>query len=338
MLARRGLLKSSLGAALMAEDILAAGKPATALLLDPIYKRHETGPGHPEQPARYDAVTHALEQAGLVGSLAKIDVRAANEDEIALCHGHAYIETVKREIKAGAQELSTGDTTMGPHSLDVAERAAGGLLNAVDLVASHKGGKAFCAVRPPGHHARPNQGMGFCIFNNVAIAARYARKKYGMTSLIADWDVHHGNGTQDIFYEDGSVLFFSTHQSPWYPGTGAASERGEGKGKNCVFNVPLPAGSGRAEILGAFQKILLPAADAFKPDLVFISAGFDSRLNDPLGRFMLSDEDFVDLTRVIQEIAEKHAGGRIVSVLEGGYNLTGLASSAAAHVRALADA
>ena len=159
-----------------------------------------------------------------------------------------------------------------------------------------------------------------------------------MTTLIADWDVHHGNGTQDIFYADGSTLFFSTHQSPWYPGTGAAAERGEGQGRNCTLNVPLPAGSGRAEILGAFQKLLLPATDAFKPDLVFISAGFDSRLNDPLGQFTLVDQDFVDLTTVMLEIASKHAKGRVVSVLEGGYNLSGLASSVAAHVRALSGA
>ena len=315
-----------------------AANSRTALLLDPVYKQHDTGPGHPEQPARYDAVTHALEQAGLTKSLSKIEVRAANEDEIALCHGRAYIETVKREIKAGARELSTGDTTVSPRSLDVALRAVGGLLNAVDAVASGKSPNAFCAVRPPGHHARPNQGMGFCIFNNVAIAARYAKSKYGMTTLIADWDVHHGNGTQDIFYADGSTLFFSTHQSPWYPGTGAAAERGEGQGRNCTLNVPLPAGSGRAEILGAFQKLLLPATDAFKPDLVFISAGFDSRLNDPLGQFTLVDQDFVDLTTVMLEIASKHAKGRVVSVLEGGYNLSGLASSVAAHVRALSGA
>jgi acetoin utilization deacetylase AcuC-like enzyme len=181
--------------------------------------------------------------------------------------------------------------------------------------------------------------MGFCIFNNVAIGARYAQRKYGIERvLIADWDVHHGNGTQDIFYSDGSVFFFSTHQSPWYPGTGAAHETGEGRGDGCTLNCPFPAGSGRREILSAFQERLLEATDRFKPDLVFTSAGFDSRLGDPLGQFTLGDHDFADLTGVMLEIADKHCGGRLVSVLEGGYELRGLAMAATAHVQALATA
>jgi acetoin utilization deacetylase AcuC-like enzyme len=178
--------------------------------------------------------------------------------------------------------------------------------------------------------------MGFCLFNNVAVAARYARQKHAAERvLIVDWDVHHGNGTQDIFYEDGNVLFFSTHQSPWYPGTGARDERGEGAGVGKIINCPFPAGAGRAEIVGAVRQQLLPAAAAFQPDLVLISAGFDSRINDPLGRFLLTDSDFRELTALLLELAAKFCDGRVVSVLEGGYNLEGLALAAEAHVRAL---
>lgn len=309
----------------------------TALLIDPVFKLHDTGPGHPERPERYDALTRAFHRAGLIESLLPVAVRPATEDQIALCHTHPYIDTVKRDIGGGARELSTGDTTISPKSWEVALDAAGGVMSAIDQVFNQTAANAFCAVRPPGHHARPNQGMGFCIFNNIAIAARYAQRTHGVDRvLIADWDVHHGNGTQDTFYSDGSVFFFSTHQSPWYPGTGDPNETGEGRGRGCTQNCPFPAGAGREEILGVFQERLLHAADQFKPDLVLISAGFDSRFGDPLGRFTLSDRDFADLTQVMLEIADKHAGGRLVSVLEGGYDLAGLASAATAHVQALA--
>lgn len=237
---------------------------------------------------------------------------------------------------AGFHELSTGDTIISARSLDAALRATGSVLNAVDAVFNGDAKNAFCIVRPPGHHATPTQGMGFCIFNSIAIAARYAQTKYGISRvLIADWDVHHGNGTQDIFYTDGTVFFFSTHQYPWYPGTGHPEETGEGPGLGTTMNCPFPAGSGRAEILGAFQRKLLPAAEKFQPDLVLISAGFDSRVDDPLGNFLLTDQDFADLTRVMLEIGDQHAAGRVVSVLEGGYSLTGLASAVRVHVEAL---
>jgi acetoin utilization deacetylase AcuC-like enzyme len=311
---------------------------ATALLLDPVYKQHVPGPGHPERPERYDAIVAALEREGLVKSLDRIGVRPVTEDEIAMCHAREYIAVVKRDFARGASDLSTGDTAIGPKSLDVAVRAAGGVLNAVDAVLDGRVKNAFCAVRPPGHHATPVRGMGFCIYNNIAIAARYAQKKHGVERvLIADWDVHHGNGTQDIFYDDGSVFFFSTHQSPWYPGTGDSGETGEGKGKGATMNCPLPAGS-RNEIVDAFRRRLVPAAEAFKPDLVMISAGFDSRAGDPLGRFRLTDDDFADLTRILLDVAEKHAGSRVVSVLEGGYSLDGLARGVVAHVNTLEHA
>jgi acetoin utilization deacetylase AcuC-like enzyme len=317
------------------------GPRKTALLADPIYRQHDTGLDHPEQPLRFDAVLEALDRGGLTPQLLRIDPRPATEDEIATCHGRGYIKQVRLEIRSGARELSTGDTVVSARSWDVALNAAGGILNAVDAVVEGSSQdasvrNAFCVVRPPGHHARPDQGMGFCIFNNIAIAARYAQRRHGLAKvLIADWDVHHGNGTQDIFYSDGSVFFFSTHQSPWYPFTGAPDQTGEGRGKDCTLNCPFPAGSGRAEILGAFREQLRRAADRFRPDLVLVSAGFDSRMADPLGRFTLSDADFAELTAVLLEIAGEHAGGRLVSVLEGGYNLSGLGSAAAAHVRAL---
>lgn len=313
---------------------------ATALLLDNgLYKQHITGEGHPERPERLDAVATALDTSGLAKNMPRVKPRPASDDELAAVHSREYIDLARREISRGSRSLSTGDTAVMPRSLDVALQAAGGVLNAVDAVFGGQAKNAFCAVRPPGHHATPTRGMGFCIFNNVAVAARYAQKRHGAERvLIADWDVHHGNGTQDTFWADPNVLFFSTHQYPWYPGTGAADERGEGRGKNLTVNCPLEAGAGRTEIYGAFRAKLLPAADAFKPDLVVISAGFDSRLGDPLGRFRLTDDDFADLTRVMLDIAEKHSGGRVVSVLEGGYSLEGLAAGVVSHVRTLQHA
>jgi acetoin utilization deacetylase AcuC-like enzyme len=307
-------------------------------MADPICKNHYTGPGHPERPERFDVVLHSLGQAGLMKSMDRIESRFATEDEIALCHSRDYIHDVKREIAQGARELSTGDTAVSGQSFEVALKVVGGVLNAVDAVAKRKASNAFCVVRPPGHHARPEQGMGFCIFNSIAIAARYAQRKHGAERvLIADWDVHHGNGTQDVFYSDGSVFFFSSHQSPWYPGTGAWHETGDGKGKGCTMNCPFPAGSGREEILPVYRHNLAHAADSFKPDFILLSAGFDSRCGDPLGRFTLSDADFFELTEIVLETADKHAGGRLVSVLEGGYNLAGLGSASAAHVKALCE-
>ena len=310
-----------------------------ALLADPVSKKHETGRNHPERPERFDAVVQALERAGLAARAVRVTPRPLRDEEALYCHTAEYLETVRRDFAAGVRELSTGDTTISPASLDVARMAAGGVLAAVDAVIEGRARNAFCVVRPPGHHATPTRGMGFCIFNNIALGARHAQRKHGVERvLIADWDVHHGNGTQDIFYRDGSVLFFSTHQSPWYPGTGAANESGEGKGEGLILNAPFPAGSGRKEIVGAFREKLAPAAERFRPDLVMVSAGFDSREGDPLGRFTLADSDFAELSKIMLEIAAKCAKGRLISVLEGGYNLAGLASAATAHARELARA
>ncbi len=308
----------------------------TAIVVDPIFKQHLTGEGHPERPDRYDAVTEAFRRQGWLETLPRLAPRAATEADLLRCHTKEYIAIVRRDVALGRTELSTGDTTIGPRSLEIALLASGSVLNAVDAVMEGRARNAFCVVRPPGHHARPAQGMGFCLFNSVAIGARYAQAAHGAGKvLIADWDVHHGNGTQDIFYRDSSVFFFSTHQSPWYPGTGNADETGEGPGLGATLNCPFPAGAGRHEIVGAFRDKLAAAADRFRPGLVIISAGFDSRLGDPLGRFRLEDEDFADLTMVMGEIARTHARGRLISVLEGGYHLSGLAAAATAHLAAL---
>ena len=305
----------------------------TALLLDPIYQQHDTGPGHPESIQRHVAVTRALTDAGHVKEMLRVDPRPATREELELCHTRSYIVTAENDVKAGLDDLSTGDTSICARSFDVASLAVGGVLNAVDAVFSGKAANAFCAVRPPGHHARPAQGMGFCLFNNIAIAARHAQKVHGaQKAAIIDWDVHHGNGTQDIFYEDGSVLFVSTHQSPLYPFTGHADETGSGQGKGCTLNLPFPARSGMSTLGAAFTDRVLPAIDRFKPDVIVISAGFDSRIDDPLGQFRLTDEDFVILTRHLLEAARTHCAGRLVSVLEGGYNLAGLAQAVTAHV------
>ena len=309
---------------------------STGLLLDPIYKLHDTGPGHPEAIARYTAVTKALTDSGIVAKTAPIKPREATEDEIALCHTRKYIEIAKDDVESGATDLSTGDTSICPRSWEVAVSAVGGVLNAVDAVVTGKVNNAFCAVRPPGHHACVSRGMGFCLFNNIAIGARHAQQKHGLDRVaIIDWDVHHGNGTQDIFYSDGSVFFFSTHQSPWYPFTGHSNETGAGKGEGTTMNCPFPADSGMKEIGGAIRDRLLPALKSFRPDLIMISAGFDSRIGDPLGKFTLTDENFAELTKLLLQFATDHCRGRVVSVLEGGYNLTGLASAVTAHLGAM---
>lgn len=307
-----------------------------ALVLDPAYKRHITGHGHPERPERYDAVESGIKRSSVTESALRLQPTPADLRFVSLCHTEDYIETARRDIEAGLPQLTTGDTNVSPESFDIARLAAGGVITAVDAVLDGSAQTAFCAPRPPGHHARPQQGMGFCIFNNISIGARYAQQQHGVERvLIADWDVHHGNGTQDIFFDDPSVFFFSAHQSPWYPGTGAVSETGLGAASGTTMNRPFPAGSGREEVVSAFRNELLPAARAFQPDLVMISAGFDSREGDPLGEFTLTDEDFAELTLVMREIADTTASGRVVSVLEGGYNLEGLSAAVEAHVGAL---
>src|SRR5262249_51702527 len=270
----------------------------TALMSDPIFREHLAGVEHVERPERFDVVMDALAGRGLVARLQHVEARPATDDELLLCHTRAYLDTAQRDVESGRPYLSTGDTDITPNSWDIAVRAAGGVLNAVDAVMTGAAKHAFCAVRPPGHHANASRGMGFCLLNNVALAARQAQRRHRIArAMIVDWHVHHGTGTQDIFYSDGSVFFFSSHQWPLYPGTGRADETGEGAGTGTTMNFPFPAGSGRREILGALQSSLIPAAETFRPDLGLISAGLDSRIDDLVGQFTLTDHDFIELTQ-----------------------------------------
>ena len=309
------------------------------LVLDEVYLRHLAGnSGHPECPERLLAIENALREAGPLEALVRIPPRAATQEELALAHSAAYLALVRSELLDlhGFAELSTGDTMVSPGSLKAANFAAGGVLEAVDAVMSGKVNAAFCAVRPPGHHATRARGMGFCIFNNVAVAARYIQQIYGLGRvLIVDWDYHHGNGTQDIFYGDGSVFYFSTHHFRAYPGTGHPSETGAEKGCGTTLNVPLPAGAGDEQVLEAFQSKLVPAAQGFRPDFVLISAGFDGMRGDLLGCFDITPPGFAAITRVVTRFANELCRGRVVSVLEGGYRLQGLGECVVAHLRAM---
>jgi acetoin utilization deacetylase AcuC-like enzyme len=309
---------------------------STSLVEDDVYLKHDTGEFAWENIRRLKALHDGLKDANLLDSLHSLTPQKAELEWVELVHRKEYVEIVKRDAENGAKVLSTGHTLLSKDSYNVALWAVGGVLSACNAVMEGRARNAFCAVRPPGHHAGRDKGMGFCIFNNAAVAARYVQKKYGLEKvLIVDWDVHHGNGTQEIFYEDGSVFYFSTHQWPWYPFTGSEEETGEGEGRGTTLNAPLPAGSGDREIVGAFETRLLPQALKFKPDFVLISAGFDSRNADPLGRFRLTDEGFKKLTRIMLHIADESAEGRLVSLLEGGYSLNGLSLAVPAHIEAL---
>ena len=312
--------------------------PATGLLLDPAFRLHHTGSHHPECPERLDAIEQALRQRGLLQRCRRLTPRPISDAELLRCHSQSYLHTVRRDGAYGRSELSTGDTAIGEHSEDVARLAAGGVLAAVDGVLEGSLANAFAAVRPPGHHAEPERGMGFCVFNNVALAARHAQAVHGLDRvLIVDWDVHHGNGTQAIFWRDPSVFYLSLHEWGNYPGSGAATERGEGPGAGTTCNCPLPAGSDGATVLRTLEEALRPAAARFRPQLLLLSAGFDGHRRDPLGRFQLSSADYGALTDCCLGVAAEHCGGRLVSVLEGGYHLGALGESSAAHLEALLE-
>lgn len=315
--------------------------PKTLLVCSEASLKYENGPENPETIERYRAVMRRLQESGLIQHVQRLTERPASLEELLLCHEPDYIKTVESDCRTGVPKLSTGpaDTPIGPNHFAGALGAAGAAITAVDSVLAGKAARAFSVARPPGHHANARVGMGLCLFNSVAIAARHAQKRHGLKKIaILDWDVHHGNGTQDIFYEDGSVFFCSVHESPLYPYTGQASETGEGAGRNTNLNLPVPAGSGRVEIFGALEKHFLPAMEKFQPELYLISAGFDAREGDPLGHLCLTDQDFADLTRMMMNLAADHCQGRLVSVMEGGYHVAGLASGVEAHVGAYVEA
>ncbi len=313
----------------------------TGFVYDPVFLQHDTGPGFPERPERLEAITRRMAKSGLTNQLVSIAVKPAGTNWIAAAHSVQYIERAFDQCHRAKREptwLDSRDVPISAASCDVARAAVGGVLAAVDAIMEGRVRNAFCAVRPPGHHALPDRAMGFCIFNHVAIAARYIQRKHGLARvLIVDWDVHHGNGTQTIFEEDDTVMFFSLHQYPFYPGTGAANETGTGAGKGSTINVPLPRGSGTREALEALETKLRPAALAFRPDFVIISCGFDAHENDPLGGTRITTEGFAKMTRVVKTIAETTAQGRLISVLEGGYDLDNLAAASEAHVRTLME-
>ncbi len=310
----------------------------TGFVYHPAYLEHDMGAGHPQSPNRLRAILQQSEQSGTVAQLVKIEPRKAEEEWITQVHTPNHVALLNRHAPSSGRVSLDPDTSMSPGSLTAAYLAAGGALAGVDAIMAKEVDHVFCAVRPPGHHAEAGRAMGFCLFNNVAIAARYVQKKFGISRvLIVDWDVHHGNGTQHSFEDDPSILFFSTHQFPHYPGTGRGTERGTGAGEGFTINVPMEAGEGDEEYHEVFRKVLVPAADEFEPEFVMISAGFDAHRDDPLASMGLTEAGYADLTDIVAGIATRHAQGRILSSLEGGYNLKALAMSVEAHLKALLD-
>ncbi len=307
---------------------------ATALLTHAECLGHVTPPGHPERVGRLEAILEALE-APRFDALMRIEAPVGDEADILRCHPRAYLDGIRAAVPAEGWVALDADTHLAPGSLRAALRAVGAATAAVDMVIAGKAANAFCATRPPGHHAETATAMGFCLFGNVAIAARRALDHHGLARVaIMDFDVHHGNGTQDLLWSERRALFASTHQMPLYPGTGDRHETGA---HGNILNVPLPPGAGSRAFRAALEAMVLPALDDFAPELLLISAGFDAHAHDPLAQMELTEDDFAWVTDRLCDLADAHAGGKVVSTLEGGYDLRALAASVAAHVGVLME-
>jgi len=306
----------------------------TGYISDPFYLKHENEP-HPENPGRLTAIQSKIESSKLYNNLTLIQPRKATVEDIARVHDRGYIESVEQNCKNGIRNLDA-DTVISPDSYEAALLSAGAGLEALDKILEGTINKAFCAVRPPGHHAEQNRAMGFCLFNNVGVIARYAQEVKQLDKvLIFDWDVHHGNGTQHSFYKNSSIFYSSTHQYPFYPGTGSNDETGSGDGLGSNLNIPMQAFSGDSDYLNAIEQKLVPAIQNFNPDLIIISAGFDAHENDPLAQIELSTECYGQMTQQLCDVANEVCDGRILSMLEGGYDYSALGDSVQLHVETM---
>jgi acetoin utilization deacetylase AcuC-like enzyme len=306
----------------------------SAVVIDPGYLKHEPGEFHPEKPERIRALLDLAEKLDR-GKFQVLPPKAATRSDLESCHGRDYVALVESTSKASRYALD-GDTITSRDSFGVGLLAVGGFLRLIDSIAAGESKNGFALVRPPGHHALRDRAMGFCLFNTIAIGAQHLKNAHGVKRvMIMDWDVHHGNGTQDSFYEDSSVLFVSTHQFPYYPGTGAVGEVGLNAGEGYTVNIPLPAGCGDAEYLRVFHDVVVPAAKKFAPEWILVSAGFDPHRRDPLGGMEVTESGFTGMARLLLQLAAEHAGGKIAFLLEGGYDLAALRNSVAAVLNAI---